>query len=372
MSEDRSELLKSLSIDRDAAPSRAGGGGARAAVAVIVLMAIGAVAGGAWMLNRGSGPAAEPDAPEIVLAQNDVAPEPASGPASGPASERASERGGEPDANAAPPSRSAAPSSTAPRESGLAASGYVVARRRATVSSEITGRLLEVLVEEGDRVEAGQVLARLDDELARIDQELAEARAASAAAVADALAAELVEAQRALGRAERLASSDFASQSNVDIERARVDGLTARLRGARADADAAAIVARRAAELVDRHLVRAPFSGVIIDKNAQPGEIVSPTSAGGGFTRTGVYTLVDMDSLEIEVDVNEGQIERVRAGQRVEAVLDSYPDWRAPAHVAAIIPTADRNRATIQVRVAFDELDPRILPDMGARVTFLD
>ena len=357
MTQSRSELLKSLQIDRETddaeEASRRRPWGVMAAVLLALLLAM----LGWFVLRPSAEPATSVDERPIVLAQND-------------ATGRASDAPSTP--ARAPTDAAPRPTPSAQRSGGLVASGYVVARRRATVSAEITGRLLEILVEEGDRVEAGQVLALMDDTLAVTDLELAEARAASAVAGADALEAELVEAERALSRARQLASNSFASESNVDIEQARVAALQARIRAARADANGAELAARRQAELVDRHRVIAPFGGVIIDKNAQPGEIVSPTSAGGGFTRTGVYTLVDMESLEIEVDVNEGQIGRVKAGQQAEAVLDSYPDWRVPASVAAIIPTANRDRATIQVRVAFNEIDPRILPDMAARVTFLD
>jgi len=118
-------------------------------------------------------------------------------------------------------------------------------------------------------------------------------------------------------------------------------------------------------------VIRAPFSGVALSKDAQPGEMVSPVSAGGGFTRTGISTIVDMRSLEIEVDVNESYINRVTARQPVTAVLDAYPDFEIPAKVIAVVPTADRQKATVLVRIGFNQLDPRILPDMGVKVTFL-
>jgi RND family efflux transporter MFP subunit len=129
-------------------------------------------------------------------------------------------------------------------------------------------------------------------------------------------------------------------------------------------------VALRQSDLDDT-VIRAPFAGVALSKDAQPGEMVSPVSAGGGFTRTGISTIVDMSSLEIEVDVNESFINRVTPGQKVEATLDAYPDWRIPAHVITIVPTADRQRATVLVRIAFEQLDPRILPDMGVKVAFM-
>ncbi|MEQ8404464.1 MAG: efflux RND transporter periplasmic adaptor subunit [Oceanicaulis sp.] len=259
-----------------------------------------------------------------------------------------------------------------PRASGLVASGYVTARRQATVSAEITGRIREVLIEEGAVVEEGEVLARLDDERARLDLDLLEAQAQASDARVRSLIAQRGEAQVQLDRAERLVGSGYATQASVTALAAQRDSLASQLAAARADAAAARARLASQVDFVDRHVVRAPFAGVVIAKNAQVGEILSPVSAGGGFTRTGIATLVDMDSLELEVDVNEGQIQRVAAGQRVEAVLDAYPDWRIPARVEAIIPTADRARATIQVRVALLERDGRILPDMAARVTFLD
>ncbi|WP_421789084.1 efflux RND transporter periplasmic adaptor subunit [Hyphobacterium sp.] len=271
--------------------------------------------------------------------------------------------------SAADPSSSPA---VAPRPSGLVASGYVVARRQATVSAEITGRIREILFEEGTQVEAGQVLARLDDTRARLTLEELRARLSSSRSRIGSLSAQLDEARIVLERAQRLAENNIGSEAAVTSAQAQVDSLEAQIRTARADVSAAEVQVRSQEDLVDRHVVRAPFAGVVIAKNAQIGEILSPASAGGGFTRTGVATLVDMASLEIEVDVNEGQIQRVSPGQRVEAVLDAYPDWDIPSHVEAIIPTADRSRATIQVRVAFDERDNRILPDMAARVTFLE
>lgn len=269
-------------------------------------------------------------------------------------------------------SEAPAPATPAPRASGLVASGYVVARRQATVSAEITGRIREVLVEEGASVAEGEVLARLDDDRARLDLELLQTQARSARLRIDSLDAQLTEARVVLDRAQRLEERQFGSLAAVTAAQAQADSLTAQISAAQADAAAAEVRVANQRDLVERHVVRAPFAGVVIAKNAQVGEILSPVSAGGGFTRTGVATLVDMDSLELEVDVNEGQIQRVSPGQSVEAVLDAYPDWEIPAVVEAIIPTADRARATIQVRVRLLERDPRLLPDMAARVTFIE
>jgi HlyD family secretion protein len=259
-----------------------------------------------------------------------------------------------------------------PRASGLVASGYVVARRQATISAEISGRLQDVLVEEGMFVQEGDVLARLDDTRANLQLDVLRAQQRASSARLASLDAQLTEARRVLTRTGELAARDIGSQASVTAAQSQVDSLIAQRSAAVADTSASAAYVRTQVDLIGRHVVRAPFAGVVIAKNAQIGEILSPSSAGGGFTRTGVATLVDMASLEIEVDVNEGQIGRITSGQRVEARLDAYPDWRIPAHVEAIIPTADRSRATIRVRVAFDERDDRILPDMAARVIFVE
>lgn len=254
---------------------------------------------------------------------------------------------------------------------GLVASGYVVARRTATVSAELTGRVQDVLVDEGMVVTKGQVLARLDSTLAAIDLDLAKARVASAQAQIEGLGADLRDAERILLRTSSLSKAANASEAELTRAQARAETLRAQIKGAKADLEVARISVDRQTETVDRHIVRAPFDGVVIDKNAQPGEIISPMSSGG-FTRTGVCTLVDMASLEIEVDVNEANIGRVRAGQKVEAILDAYPDWKIPASVIAVVPRANRDKATIKVRIGLAERDGRVLPDMGAKVTFLD
>jgi RND family efflux transporter MFP subunit len=253
----------------------------------------------------------------------------------------------------------------------LDASGYVVARLRAVVSSKVTGKIEEVLVEEGMSVVAGQVLARLDDALAERALGLAQARLDAARRSLEETEVRLQEARINLRRTEELVAAQVASTADLDADRASVDALAARLEVGRQDVE----VAQRELQLREQELadlvIRAPFSGVAVTKDAQPGEMISPISAGGGFTRTGVCTLVDMGSLEIEVDVNEAYINRVRPGQRVTAVLDAYPDWNIPASVITPVPTADRQKATVRVRIAFDALDPRILPDMGVKVSFL-
>ncbi len=253
----------------------------------------------------------------------------------------------------------------------LNASGYVTARRRATVSSKITGKVVEVLVEEGKAVTRGQVLARLDDATMRRYLDLSQAELAASRRAADETAVRLNQARLTLDRTKRLVQDEITGQADLDAAQTEVHALEARLALSREQvAVAERQVAVRQNDLADT-VVRAPFSGIAISKDAQPGEMVSPMSAGGGFTRTGLCTIVDMSSLEIEVDVNESYINRVSAGQRVEAVLDAYPDWRIPAHVITIVPTADRQKATVLVRIGFEQLDPRILPDMGVKVTFL-
>ena len=253
----------------------------------------------------------------------------------------------------------------------LNASGYVTARRRATVSSKMTGKVVEVRVEEGMAVKAGQVLARLDDSTLRRYFELAEAELAASRRVAAETEVRLKEARQTLDRARALVRDGIAGQAELDRAEAEVDALKARLELTREQVTVAERqVALRQTDLDDT-VIRAPFAGIALSKDAQPGEMVSPVSAGGGFTRTGISTIVDMSSLEIEVDVNESFINRVAPGQGVEATLDAYPDWRIPAHVITIVPTADRQRATVLVRIGFEKLDPRILPDMGVKVAFL-
>jgi HlyD family secretion protein len=253
----------------------------------------------------------------------------------------------------------------------LNASGYVTARRRATISSKITGKVTEVNVEEGMAVREGQILARLDDSNARAAFALAEAQSEAARRTVAENEVRLAEARVTLGRRAQLLKDAVASQAEIDQAKAEVDSLDARITALRQQIR----VAERQVELqraeLDNTVIRAPFSGIAISKNAQPGEMVSPISAGGGFTRTGICTIVDMRSLEIEVDVNEAYINRVTAGQEVSAMLDAYPDWQIPARVITMVPTADRQKATVLVRIAFKMLDPRILPDMGVKVTFL-
>ena len=292
----------------------------------------------------------------------------------------------------------------------LNASGYVTARRRATVSSKVTGKVLEVFVEEGKAVRRGQVLARLDDSQIRSALQVAQAQLASAQKVAAQDTARLREAELTLDRRRQLLKEKVIGRAELDASEAEVESLRARIAVAEQQVKVAASqIDAIKTDLADM-VVRAPFDGVAISKDAQPGEMISPVSAGGGFTRTGICTIVDMSSLEIEVDVSESYINRVRSGQPVEAVLDAYPDWRIPAHVITTVPSADRQKATVRVRIGFGEqpasertrvsarersgdsggpaservggsagakppgyvLDPRILPDMGIKVSFLN
>lgn len=254
----------------------------------------------------------------------------------------------------------------------LDASGYIVPRRVATVSAKITGRVRDVRIEEGQRVEEGEILATLDALEASAQRELAQAQLAAARSQAGQVQAQLREAEAQARRLGALQGDRLVSRAQYEQAIAQRDALRAQLAVVRRNAQVAGEQLDVARIGEDNTIVRAPFSGVITAKAAQPGEIVSPISAGGGFTRTGIGTIVDMDSLEVQVDVNEAYIGRVQPGMPVEAVLNAYPDWRIPGTVIAIIPTADRSKATVKVRIALGQKDPRIVPDMGVRVSFLE
>lgn len=257
------------------------------------------------------------------------------------------------------------------REALLNASGYVTPRRRATIAAKITGRVTGVFFDEGTQVHEGQLLATLDDSDARRALEAAKADHNSAkAAIAD-YQVQLRNARVVLHRAQELQKSGVQTQEQLDNARTAVDSLQAKIDLANSQVAAAEARIAEAQQALDNCTIRAPFRGIVVSKDAQVGEMVSPVSAGGGFTRTGIATVVDMNSNEIEVDVNEAYIARVLPGQEVMAVLDAYPDWQIPARVRTIIPSADRQKATVKVRVSFVKLDPRILPDMGIKVTFL-
>lgn len=269
-------------------------------------------------------------------------------------------------ATAAPTSGSTAGASM------LDASGYVVARRDATVSSKITGKVVEVLIEEGQRVEKGQVMARLDDSNARAALDFAKAQLQQAEVSLAAAKTAHEDAKPLHERTTELLDKHFVSQTDFDNSKASYDAADNAARIAARSVEVARANLAVAQRVLDDTVVRAPFAGIVTVKAAQPGEMVSPISAGGGFTRTGIGTIVDMDSLEVEVDVSENFISRVHPGQPATINLNAYPDWAIPGEIIAVIPTADRAKATVKVRVGFKVRDPRILPQMGSRVSFLD
>jgi RND family efflux transporter MFP subunit len=348
--------LASLKIDK----TERAGGGRRGWLALVVVLLVAAVAGGGWFWTQ------RLQAAPVKTATVAVASTGASVPGA-----------------------------------VLNASGYVTARRRATVSSKFTGKVVEIFVEEGKAVRKGQVLARLDDSQVRAALGVARAQLAAAEHAAAEDEARLREAERQFARLNQLIQEKVVGRAEVDAAQSAVESLKARIAFARQQVQVAGrqVVAQET-DLADT-VVRAPFDGVAISKDAQPGEMISPVSAGGGFTRTGICTIVDMSSLEIEVDVSESYINRVKPDQPVAAVLDAYPDWQVPAHVITTVPTADRQKATVRVRIGFDpqasapteptrgdpepakragssqarardsQLDPRILPDMGVKVSFL-
>jgi HlyD family secretion protein len=260
---------------------------------------------------------------------------------------------------------------SAPMPALLNATGYVTPRRRATVAAKITGKIKQVFIDEGVHVTEGQILATLDDSDYQVALRSAQAdRDATAAAVAD-LEVQLGNAQRELERARQLVEQGVQTKQALDTAQTLVNRLKAQIAQAKTQIDAADARIAINKQNIENCVVRSPYTGIIVTKDAQPGEMISPMSAGGGFTRTGIATVVDMKSNEIEVDVNENYIARVRPGQRVLATLDAYSDWQIPSHVRTVIPTADRQKGTVKVRISFDQLDDRILPDMGVKVAFM-
>ena len=322
----RQDLLKELSI-RDDEREESSSTGKWVAIA---LLALGLVGAGAWWFFKGT----------QVVAVTVVSALPASNQAG----------------NAA---------------SVLDASGYVIARRQATVSAKTTGKVKDVLIQEGMRVEEGQLMATLDDTNSSAQLNLGQAQAEAARKRVSETRVLLADAQRQATRQRDLMARKLTSNQALESAQASVDGLSARIQSALAEI----VVAERTVAIYQQQQqdneIRAPFAGIVIAKAAQPGEIISPISAGGGFTRTGIGTIVDMDSLEVEVDVGESFINRVLPEMATEITLNAYPDWKIPGRVIAIIPTADRTKATVKVRVAFIDKDARVLPDMGARVRFI-
>jgi RND family efflux transporter MFP subunit len=318
--------LNSLRIDRTPVPS--GDSSPRRKYLVVALIFAAALGAGAWLLMGNQ-------AVEVQLAE-------------------------------ATATRSGGPATV------LDASGYVVARRQATVSAKVTGKVEEVLIEEGMRVKEGQVLAKLDTSTTSRQLDLAQQQLLATRSELAQVKVRLGEAQRAAKRAEQLRADKLIAEADLDTAQSTAAAVQAQLDALRSQVNVAEASVRVQQQNMSDLIVRAPFDGVVISKDAQPGEMVSPISAGGGFTRTGIATIVDMDSREIEVDVNEAFIHRVSDDQQTEAILDAYPDWTIPSHVISIVPTADRQKATVRVRIGFDQLDPRILPDMGVKVRFLD
>ena len=324
-----SDLLKSLKIDRSAPPPPTSHKGLWIGLGVAAVVVLGA--GGAWLaLGRDKG--VEVQVADVVAIGN----------------------GG------------------AASASVLDATGYVVARRMATVSAKVPGKVREVLIEEGQRVEPGQVIATLDPIDAEQQRTLSASQLQAARSQAAGVQAQLKEAEANAARLGALVGQKLVSRAQYEQAIAQRDSLRAQLATAQRNAQVAADGLRISAQGVDNTIVRAPFAGVVIAKAAQPGEIVSPMAAGGGFTRTGIGTIVDMDSLEVEVEVGEAFIGRVKPGMPTETVLNAYQDWKIPGKVIAIIPAADRGKATVKVRVGIDAKDARIVPDMGARVSFLE
>jgi HlyD family secretion protein len=338
MSDDKAKLLRSLTIDRSAPEAARPTGGRRwmTAAAVVAACALAAFAAYALTEFRSEAPLKQAT-PQVAQTQT-PAPQ---------------------------------PQAVTPSDGGnLSASGYVVARRKATVAAEITGKVVGVFIDEGMTVTEGQIVARLDSVLAEKDYELAKQRVESAEAAIGIITADLEDAQRIYARVEALSKKNVATEADLTRAQTRVGVLSAQLRQSRSLMETAKIDAERSASILGKHQIRAPFAGVVVDRSAQPGEMISPMSVGG-YTRTGICTVVDMDSIEIEVDVNEAFIGRVVAGGAVNAVLDAYPGWTIPASVIAIVPTANREKATVRVRIRFEQKDPRILPDMAVKVVFV-
>jgi HlyD family secretion protein len=337
MTEDKSKLLRSLTIDRSASKAERSSSRWLPISAAIAACVVGFAAFAAFEFRRQDPPKESASQTAQQSAAQPQTPQPAT------------------DNKAA---------------GSLAASGYVVARRKATVAAEITGKVVEVFIDEGMTVTEGQIVARLDSVLAERDFELARSRVETADAAIAAITADLEDATRIMKRVQTLSQKNFATEADLTKAQARVGVLSAQLRQTQSQFETAKIDAKRSGSMLDKHQIRAPFAGVVIDRSAQPGEMISPMSVGG-YTRTGICTIVDMDSIEIEVDVNEAFIGRVVAGGAVNAMLDAYPDWTIPASVIAIVPTANREKATVKVRIRFEKKDPRILPDMAVKVNFL-
>jgi RND family efflux transporter MFP subunit len=324
---DRAALLNQLRIDRSEPPSSGGNGKWWATGVAVIIVA----ASGMWYLMR-------PTGVPITTAVAQAA---------------------------------ASSGSAAKGPSLLDASGYIVARRRATVSSKVTGKVVKVMLEEGQRVEAGQIIAILDDSNWRASLAQSRAQLQQAEANVDSAQTAFDDAKPIFERSEKQKAAAVISAQSFDESHAQFNVAHNNLLVAQRGLEAARAGVEVAQRNLDDTVIRAPFAGIVTEKSAQPGEMVSPVSAGGGFTRTGIGTIVDMESLEVEVDVSENFINRVRPQQPVTIKLNAYPDWDIPGSVIAMIPTADRAKATVKVRIAIKQKDPRIIPEMGARVAFL-
>jgi RND family efflux transporter MFP subunit len=325
---DRAALLNQLRIDRSEPPSSGDHGKWWATGIAVIIIAASAI----WYLTR-------PTGVPITTAVAQAAASGAPGASSGP--------------------------------SLLDASGYIVARRRATVSSKVTGKVVKVMLEEGQRVEAGEIIALLDDSNWRAALIQSKAQLQQAEANVDSAQTAFDDAKPIFERAEKQKAVAVISAQSFDESHAQFNVARNNLLIAQRGVEAARAGVEVAQRSLEDTVIRAPFAGIVTEKAAQPGEMVSPISAGGGFTRTGIGTIVDMDSLEVEVDVSENFINRVRPQQPVTIKLNAYPDWDIPGSVIAMIPTADRAKATVKVRIAIKQKDPRIIPEMGARVAFL-
>jgi RND family efflux transporter MFP subunit len=252
----------------------------------------------------------------------------------------------------------------------LNASGYVVAQRKAAVASKVTGRLVELSVEEGSPVRQGEVIARLENDDAAAAQDQARANVRVARFSVAQAQAELEDATLSLNRIKRLITQGFASRQDLDVAQARYRKAVAAVSGAKA-AERASRAALKAAEVsLNYTYIRAPFDAVVLTKNADIGDIVTPIGAAAN-AKAAVVTIADMDSLQVEVDVSESNLETVQVGQPCEIQLDALGEARFPGTVHMIVPTADRSKATVLVKVRFDKLDPRVLPEMSAKVAFL-
>lgn len=322
---DKKDALNALKIDRDAAPAPGRGGRGWWLGGIIAVLVVLLIVAGWWIFS-----------PRTVAVQ----------------AQTVAVQGG--DSNSG---------------SILNASGYVVAEQQATVSSQITGMITDVYAQEGMRVKQGEVLARLDDRGARAALAAAQSLLRADQALVEQSRAQLLKDRQNLARTKALARQHLMSQADLDNAQAAVDMDKAALAHAEGQVKVDRDNLQAAQIALSYTVIRAPFNGVVTEKYAHPGEMISP-AAVGGFTQTGICTLVDMTSLEIDVDVNEAYIQRVHNNMRVDAVLDAYPSWHIPAHVISVVPTANKEKATVKVRIAFDKLDARILPQMGVQVWF--